>query len=422
MACKVKVNRHGYLAFRFYWNGREFWQGTGWQDTARNRMKAEGKAVEITEQIKAKTFNYLKWFPEGNKADDFKPKDNKPAEVLTLRGYYDEWIKEKTPPLVKKSRARNYRSHFSVHILPLHGDVRLSDYGVTHIRDLRLHLIEEKKISLKTAKNVIGASLKALFRDAKAFGKIDKNPFLDLPREWWPRVVTPEPDPFTEAERDKIIEYFFKKHWQNWPQGFAFLYALFWGGQRPSELTARRWRDIDLNTGMLSITTSRTEGEEGAPKTANSRRTIQLLRPVVEHLAQIKPLRAQPDDYIFTDQRGEPINQWKFSERFQGALTALKIRHRDFYHTRHTFISVMLTHGENPKRIAEYVGNSPEVIYRNYGKWLGDSSGFGNAALLAANPKPLPKPYERGEPKPKLDQLFMLVRGAGFEPARRFRH
>ncbi|MBM4264966.1 MAG: hypothetical protein FJ145_26525 [Deltaproteobacteria bacterium] len=323
---------------------------------------------------------------------------------------------------MRKSRARNYRSHFSVHILPFHGDVRLSDYGVTHIRDLRLHLIEEKKISLKSAKNVIGASLKALFRDARAFGKIDKNPFLDLPREWWPRVVTAEPDPFTEAERDKITEYFFKKYWQSWPQGFVFVYALFWGGQRPSELTARRWRDIDVSTGMLSITTSRTEGEEGAPKTANSRRSIQLLRPVVEYLAQIKPLRAQPDDYIFTDQRGEPINQWKFSEQFQGALTALKIRHRDFYHTRHTFISVMLTHGENPKRIAEYVGNSPEVIYRNYGKWLGDTSGFGNAALLAAKPKPLPKPFAGSTAGFEQFPLVGLVRGAGFEPARRFRH
>ena len=51
MACKVKTNRHGNLAFRFYWNGREFWQGTDWNDTPKNRTKAEGKAVEITEEM-----------------------------------------------------------------------------------------------------------------------------------------------------------------------------------------------------------------------------------------------------------------------------------------------------------------------------------------------------------------------------------
>lgn len=55
---------------------------------------------------------------------------------------------------------------------------------------------------------------------------------------------------------------------------------------------------------------------------------------------------------------GEPINQWDFSELFQEVIQDLEIRHRDFYHTRQTFISGMLTHGENPQRIAEYVGNS----------------------------------------------------------------
>lgn len=128
------------------------------------------------------------------------------------------------------------------------------------------------------------------------------------------------------------------------------------------------------------------------------------------------------DGYIFIDQQGRPINQWDFSELFQDVLMKLKIRHRDFYHTRHTFISVMLTYGETPKRIAEYVGNSPEVIYRNYGKWLGDNSRFGSAALLAAKPEPRPEPSEDKEPKPQLNRLFMLVRGAGLEPARRFRH
>jgi integrase len=342
---------------------------------------------------------------------------------LTLRQYYEQWVKDKKPPLVKKSRARNYRSHFTTHILPFQGDMALSAYGVSNIRDLRIHLIEEKRRTVKTAKNVIGATLRALFRDAKAEGKIEKNPFDDLPSEWWPRVVMQDPDPFTEAERDAIIGHFFDKHWGLWPHGCSFLYALFWTGCRPSELTGRRWRDVDLKTGKLSITTSRTEGEEGATKTANSKRTIQLLQPVLDYLAQIKPLRAQPNDYIFVDQRGNPINQWKFGERhFQGALTTLKIRHRDFYHTRHTFISVMLTHGENPKRIAEYVGNSPEVIYRSYGKWIGGADDFGKAAIQAAKPKPFPKPLESDEPEVQLTQLVGLVRGAGFEPARPFGH
>ena len=121
--------------------------------------------------------------------------------------------------------------------------------------------------------------------------------------------------------------------------------------------------------------------------------------------------------------RGMPIRQEKFGERhFQGALTALKIRHRDFYHCRHTFISVMLCHGENPKRIAEYVGNSPEIIYRSYGKWIGGHEGFGKAALEAAKAKPKPKPFQVSNQEIPKKQAVGMVRGAGFEPARHFWH
>ena len=41
MACKVKVNRHGYLAFRLYWDGNESWEGTDW--TIRQRTGPELK-------------------------------------------------------------------------------------------------------------------------------------------------------------------------------------------------------------------------------------------------------------------------------------------------------------------------------------------------------------------------------------------
>ena len=97
MACKVKVNRHGFLAFRIYWNGHEFRQGTGWKNTPKNRIKAEGKAVEITDEINAGTFKYLRWFPEGNKAHEFGAKIQAKSvqnNEQTVRQFYEEWIEK----------------------------------------------------------------------------------------------------------------------------------------------------------------------------------------------------------------------------------------------------------------------------------------------------------------------------------------
>ncbi len=151
MACRVKTNRHGYLAFRFYWNGREFWQGTDWRDTPNNRKKAEGKAVEITEEIKAGTFSYLRWFPKGNRAHEFQPKqapviENKPQ---TIRAFYDEWIQKKKPPLVRLSLQRDYQKNFKKNILPFMGENELKTLDVDTLESFRIHLVDERGLAPK---------------------------------------------------------------------------------------------------------------------------------------------------------------------------------------------------------------------------------------------------------------------------------
>jgi integrase len=105
-----------------------------------------------------------------------------------------------------------------------------------------------------------------------------------------------------------------------------------------------------------TLALSRHLGEENAPKTRASRRTMTLLPNVVELLKNIIPLRVQPETYVFTDGQGQPVDQSEFARGFQDVLRILKIRPRPFYNLRHTFISVGLTIGSNPKLIAEQTG------------------------------------------------------------------
>jgi integrase len=415
MACKVKVNRHGNLYFKVHWDGLEAWEGTSLKGTSRNRQRMEARAVLISEEIENGTFDYLKYFPQGNKAHLFRGKEFE-VERKTIRDYFEEWMLDKLPPLFKKSRVRKYRSHFRAYILKEYGGIYLDKFNFTHIKDLRTRLVGSKGLSVRTAKNAINGSLRAFFRDAKLVGLINQSPFDAIPRDWWPKTVLPPIDPFTEDERDEIIKFMFNKHWARWPSGYAFLYTLFWTGARPSELTARRWRDLDLRTGLLSIHSSLTEREESATKTPASFRTITLDEGTLDYLSKIKPLRVKPDDYIFTQRNGNPINTENFSvQYFQGALSVLKIRHRDFYHTRHTFISAQLTYGENPQMIAEYVGTSVAMIFSRYGRWLGGQNTFGKMAKKAAKPRPLPRPSLVSSQDYLRKQVVEVVRGGGLE-------
>ena len=55
MACKIKVNRHGFLAFRLYWNGLKLWEGTRLKDTSKNRQRMEAWALLISEEMSAES-------------------------------------------------------------------------------------------------------------------------------------------------------------------------------------------------------------------------------------------------------------------------------------------------------------------------------------------------------------------------------
>ena len=286
------------FSLSFYWNGREFWQGTDWKDTPKNRTKAEGKAVEITEEIKAGTFADLKWFPNGNKADDFRPKsetDNKPH---TVGEYFRVWIESKKPPAVRKGLERDYREHFRRYILPQFETVDLKEVLPRKLLDFRTYLTDERGLKMKSARTIIDATFRAMMRDARKIDHlIDRDPFAALD---WPRIAVQKPDPFTEQERDKVLQHFREKNRFYYP----FVYILFWTGMRPSEALALRWEDIDLKHGFISITKSRYLDAENSPKTAGSEREIRLLPGVIDVLRAAKPLHVGIDEHLFRNQEG----------------------------------------------------------------------------------------------------------------------
>jgi hypothetical protein len=85
MACTVDTNRHKrFLRYKLYWNGMESTEGTKLKDTPQNRKRLEARAQLISEEMEAGTFDYLKWFPNGNKADHFRPTVNKQLETKPL--------------------------------------------------------------------------------------------------------------------------------------------------------------------------------------------------------------------------------------------------------------------------------------------------------------------------------------------------
>ncbi|MGH7897144.1 MAG: hypothetical protein ACREQQ_04280, partial [Candidatus Binatia bacterium] len=172
--------------------------------------------------------------------------ENSKPEHATVASYFAFWIEEKRPPEVRASLRREYKNHFERHILPVVGDVPLRSLSKGDLLRLRSVLrakkvSETRCLSEKTVRNVIDGTFRAFYRDAaqEHDGIPYPHPFSMLQ---WAQYIPPEPDPFTEDERDRLLEFYRRKLWKvggfnerrpHYPY-YGFLFSLFFTGCRPS--------------------------------------------------------------------------------------------------------------------------------------------------------------------------------------------
>jgi integrase len=391
MACIVKQRSNGRLFFRLFWDGYRSWEGTGIRATDKGadkvRRKMENKAEVMSQEMAEGRFDYLRWFPQGAKAHLFTaPGAVTTAPKTVLTAYVEgTWLPQKEP-LVRKWAAITYRKHWRKHIKPAFGARPLTAITTAALRDFRTALTAPeprgKGLKVKTARDIIDATFRAIYRDARKVDKIvTGDPFADLD---WPRKVVPKPDPYTAEERDLLLKFF----WQRKRHQYAFVYVLFFVGLRTAEAIGLRWGKVDLRRGHLTIDVSRTLGEDNAPKTAKSQRTIPLRSDVVAVLRELRPLHVTEHSFVFTTEHGTPLNEERFVEsHWRPALRATGIRPRKFYATRATFITQTLEAGTSTKKVADYCGTSVSMIEQHYADWMAPTTPAELAVLGGSPPR-----------------------------------
>jgi len=281
----------------------------------------------------------------------------------TIGGYYEAWIETKVEPLVRKSCRRDYLQHFDCYILPYSKDYRFADIGPKELTKFRAGLLA-LGVSLKTARNIIDGGFRAMWRDARSEEVTDKNPFSALR---WPAKQREDPDPFRVEEREAILAYIREKD----PFYYPFVLWQFHTGMRPSETAGLRLKDLDYLACTAAITKSRNLGVDGPPKTKQSKRIIRVPQEAMDAVRLIFLSWMEQDSHVFYNKIGNPldVNQWA-RVYWKDILSGSKVRWRKFYATRHTFISLALSQGENLKRLAEYTGTSVLMIEQAYGRYL----------------------------------------------------
>lgn len=150
----------------------------------------------------------------------------------------------------------------------------------------------------------------------------------------------------------------------------------FYTGIRLGELCALKWGDIDMETGIMSISktvsrikTFQKEGKKtelfvGTPKSRKSYRKIPLPSFLLKLINGSRSCTADDDCYIFSG-NDIPVDPRVFQKLYKRILGSAGLKDRKFHTIRHTFATRALELGVDIKTLSEILGHSSVGITLN---------------------------------------------------------
>ncbi len=148
-------------------------------------------------------------------------------------------------------------------------------------------------------------------------------------------------------------------------------------GMRQGELLGLRWRDVDWAARRILVhhTLVRMHGRWwlGDPKSTKSERSVALTDPTIDLLRAHRARQAErllatghrvtDDDFVFSDDAGEPLwGRHVTTREFGPLLRQAELPPIRFHDLRHTFATLQLAAGTNPKIVSEVLGHKDVAI------------------------------------------------------------
>ena len=186
-----------------------------------------------------------------------------------------------------------------------------------------------------------------------------------------PRRSRPEMRPLSTSEARRFLEAA-----SGHPLEPLFILALT-TGMRQGELLGLRWRDVDWAARRISVhhTLVRMHGRWwlGDPKTPRASARSTLTDPTLDLLRAHRAHQAErllaighritDDDFVFSDDAGEPLwGRHVTTREFGPLLRQAELPPIRFHDLRHTFATLQLAAGTNPKIVSEVLGHKDVAI------------------------------------------------------------
>ncbi len=296
----------------------------------------------------------------------------------TLADFAEEWWQLYAAPNLAPKTLKNYAYVWDGHVLPRLGGFRL--------RELNAEVLERFRADLHGAGAGEPTILKALMllqgilQHAVAWRRIAANPVKAVrkPRSRRLRAVRPLAPIVVERMRAHFIGRLTSRshlnrgdynHTRN--QRDATLVSLLaYAGLRPQEALALSWGAVRERTILIERAASM--GEIRSTKGSGRTRTVRLLGPLAQDLAEWRLVCGRPDEdkLVLPDPGGEVWRggQWQgwTTRNFSAAKAAAGAPDARPYDLRHSFVSLLIHEGLSIVEVARQAGHNPTLTLDTY--------------------------------------------------------
>lgn len=293
------------------------------------------------------------------------------AHVAPTKASVADYLTNRWLPAIRASVRANtlslYETIVRVYVVPHVGTVPLQDLTPDRLNGLYGLLLDcgsktGKPLAAKTVRNVHGMLSRAL-ADAVRWDLLLRNP---AERADPPRISKPPIETWTADEQRRFLEHIAGDRMEA-------LYALACStGMRRSELLGLGWRSVDLDEGGLVVEQVLVRGRDrlviAEPKTARSRRSIALdertVRALRDHRKrQLEERMAagstwQDNGLVFTREDGSMFRPATFTRTLQRVAGEAGVPVIGPHGLRHTWATLALRAGVNPRVVADRLGHS----------------------------------------------------------------
>lgn len=207
---------------------------------------------------------------------------------------------------------------------------------------------------------ILQGSLSIAFDRAIIGGLIEKNPSRMIGHI---KSKKTKVDFWTLDEFQSVISLLYKgdfyEHYL-----FICFWFLFMTGARLSEAAALHWKDIDFNTGLVTIDKSvyyknMEEYKFVEPKTRASIRKIYIDDDTINELKLWKEVQQKvlPDCELILSYNGTPTSKTTLPRPLEKLATIAGVHRIKVHALRHSHASLLISMGENPLIIKERIGH-----------------------------------------------------------------